>query len=185
MADVNELIGGYKLRTMLQTGQTSQVFEVVEPNSNRHFAMKLLLPEAAAQARASKGVLFNEAEVGVKMTHQNVIRILQGEPQPADAPALHHGVLPVGQPAAPAPGQGREVSPRTRPEDLQGDGDRPGVHELQRLRPPRREAGQYPRERLGRNEDHRLRHLEEDSDGVLRQVGSTGRSGKLRARRAS
>ena len=33
MADVNELIGGYKLRTLLQTGQTSQVFEVVETYS--------------------------------------------------------------------------------------------------------------------------------------------------------
>ena len=31
MADVNEFIGGYRLRTLLQTGQTSQVFEVIEP----------------------------------------------------------------------------------------------------------------------------------------------------------
>lgn len=76
MADVNELIGGYKLRTMLQTGQTSQVFEVVEPHSNRHFAMKLLLPEAAANAE-HRGILFHEAEVGVKLTHQNVIRIVK------------------------------------------------------------------------------------------------------------
>lgn len=74
MADVNELIGGYKLRSMLQTGQTSQVFEVVEPNSNRHFAMKLLLPEAAAKPEQRRA-LFNEAEVGEKLTHQNVIRI--------------------------------------------------------------------------------------------------------------
>jgi serine/threonine protein kinase len=74
MADINEMVGGYKLRTMLQTGQTSQVFEVVEPHSNRHFAMKLLLPEAAADPEQRKN-LFNEAEVGVKLTHQNVIRI--------------------------------------------------------------------------------------------------------------
>ena len=74
MADVNEMIGGYKLRTLLQTGQTSQVFEVVEPHSNRHFAMKLLLPEAASNPEHRK-TLFNEAEVGVKLTHQNVIRI--------------------------------------------------------------------------------------------------------------
>ena len=47
MADINEMIGGYRLRSLLQTGQTSQVFEVVEAKSNRHFAMKLLLPEAA------------------------------------------------------------------------------------------------------------------------------------------
>lgn len=74
MADVNELIGGYKLRTLLQTGQTSQVFEVVEPHSNRHFAMKLLLPEFARDPEQRKN-LFNEAEVGVKLAHQNVIRI--------------------------------------------------------------------------------------------------------------
>jgi len=76
MADVNELIGGYKLRTMLQTGQTSQVFEVVDMRSNLHYAMKLLLPEAASAAEHRKA-LFNEAEVGVKMTHANVIRIVK------------------------------------------------------------------------------------------------------------
>jgi serine/threonine protein kinase len=74
MADVNEIIGGYKLRSLLQTGQTSQVFEVVEPTSHRHFAMKLLLPEKASDPEQRKA-LFNEAEVGVKLTHQNVIRI--------------------------------------------------------------------------------------------------------------
>jgi serine/threonine-protein kinase len=42
----NELIGGYKLRNCLATGQSSQVWEVIEPKSARHFAMKLLLPEA-------------------------------------------------------------------------------------------------------------------------------------------
>ncbi len=76
MAEVNETINGYKLRTLLQTGQTSQVFEVVEIKSNRHFAMKLLLPEAAEKAEHRRG-LFNEAEVGVKLTHQNVIRIVK------------------------------------------------------------------------------------------------------------
>lgn len=76
MADINEMVNGYRLRTLLQTGQTSQVFEVVEPNSNRHFAMKLLLPEAAAQGEHRRA-LFNEAEIGVKLTHQNVIRIFK------------------------------------------------------------------------------------------------------------
>lgn len=74
MADINELIGGYKLRTLLQTGQKSQVFEVVETRSNRHFAMKVLLPEAAAEPEA-RAELFNDAEVGIKMAHQNVVRI--------------------------------------------------------------------------------------------------------------
>lgn len=74
MADIGELIGGYKLRALLQTGQSSQVFEVIEPHSNRHFAMKLLLPEKSKE-ESERAVLFHEAEVGVKLTHPNVIRI--------------------------------------------------------------------------------------------------------------
>ena len=74
MADINEVIGGYRLRTLLQTGQKSQVFEVVETRSNRHFAMKVLLPEAATESEA-RAELFNDAEVGEKMAHANVIRI--------------------------------------------------------------------------------------------------------------
>jgi serine/threonine protein kinase len=76
MADVNELIGGYKLRTLLQTGQLSQVFEVTEPKSGLHYAMKLLLPEAARKPE-HRNALFNEAEVGVKLTHPNVCRIFK------------------------------------------------------------------------------------------------------------
>lgn len=76
MAEVNETIGGYKLRSLLQTGQVSQVFEVVEPLSNRHFAMKILLPEAAEQKEVRTN-LFHEAEVGIKLRHENVIHILK------------------------------------------------------------------------------------------------------------
>ena len=54
MADVNTVLNGYRLRSLLQTGQVSQVFEVVEVKSNRHFAMKLLLPEAAENSRAHR-----------------------------------------------------------------------------------------------------------------------------------
>ena len=76
MADINEVIGGYRLRTLLQTGQTSQVFEVIEPHSNRHFAMKLLLPEMASNPDQRRAI-FNEADIGVKLTHPNVIRIIK------------------------------------------------------------------------------------------------------------
>ena len=72
MADINEIVGGYRLRTLLQTGQKSQVFEVVETRSNRHFAMKVLLPEAATESE-SRAELFNDAEVGIKNgTYQNL-----------------------------------------------------------------------------------------------------------------
>jgi len=76
MPEVNETIGGYRLRSLLQTGQVSQVFEVVEPHSNRHFAMKILLPEAAEKGDVRSN-LFHEADVGTKLRHENVIHILK------------------------------------------------------------------------------------------------------------
>ena len=76
MADINTTLDGYRLRSLLQTGQVSQVFEVVEPTSNRHFAMKILLPEAAEKSDV-RANLFHEAEVGTKLRHENVIHILK------------------------------------------------------------------------------------------------------------
>ncbi|MBM3995936.1 MAG: serine/threonine protein kinase [Planctomycetes bacterium] len=72
MAD--DIIGNYKLVKCLGTGQMSQVWEVVETSSHRHFAMKLLLPEKAGDADA-KAMLYHEAAVGLEMVHPNVIRI--------------------------------------------------------------------------------------------------------------
>jgi serine/threonine protein kinase len=72
MAD--EVIGGYRLVRCMMTGQSSQVWEVVEIASHRHFAMKLLLPEKAKQP-AQRRLLMHEAAVGKEMTHPNVIRI--------------------------------------------------------------------------------------------------------------
>jgi serine/threonine protein kinase len=56
------------------TGQTSQVYEVVEVQSNRHFAMKMLLPEMARDS-AHRTLLFHEAQVGKSLSHPNIIRI--------------------------------------------------------------------------------------------------------------
>jgi eukaryotic-like serine/threonine-protein kinase len=72
MAD--EIIGGYKLLKCMMTGQSSQVFEVVEQSSHRHFAMKLLLPEKA-KLRDQRKLLMHEASVGKQLSHPNVIRI--------------------------------------------------------------------------------------------------------------
>jgi serine/threonine-protein kinase len=71
----SEQIGGYKVQNLLQTGQASQVYEVVEIVSLRHFAMKILLPEKVKDAEQRR-LLFYEAEVGKKLAHPNVIRIL-------------------------------------------------------------------------------------------------------------
>jgi serine/threonine protein kinase len=70
----DEIIGGYLLKTLMMTGQSSQVWEVVEVSSQRHFAMKLLLPEKAHEGDHRK-FLLHEAEVGRKLAHPNIIRI--------------------------------------------------------------------------------------------------------------
>jgi serine/threonine protein kinase len=68
-------IGGYRLVKLLGNGQTSQVWEVVEPTSSRHFAMKVLSVEHASK-RESREALFHEAAVGIQMAHPNVIKII-------------------------------------------------------------------------------------------------------------
>lgn len=60
----------------MTTGQTSQVWEVNEPGSGRHFAMKLLLPEYAKDPVHRK-LLEHEAKVGLPMSHPNVIKMLK------------------------------------------------------------------------------------------------------------
>ncbi len=70
-----EIIDGYRLMKVMTTGQTSQVWEVVEQSSHRHFAMKLLLPEHATNPEHRK-FLFHEANVGQKLAHGNIIRIV-------------------------------------------------------------------------------------------------------------
>lgn len=72
MAD--EVIEGYRLVNCMATGQSSQVWEVVELASQRHFAMKILLPEKQKDSDARK-MLMHEANVGLKLAHPNVIKI--------------------------------------------------------------------------------------------------------------
>jgi serine/threonine-protein kinase len=70
-----EVIGGYRLLKHMVTGQTSQVWEVVEAASHRHFAMKLLLPERARDP-VHRRFLMHEATVGKQLAHPNIIKII-------------------------------------------------------------------------------------------------------------
>jgi eukaryotic-like serine/threonine-protein kinase len=74
----DEVIGGYKVLKHMWTGQTSQLFEVVEVSSGRHFAMKLLLPERVHDPM-HRNFLFHEAQVGKQLAHPNIIRIIKVE----------------------------------------------------------------------------------------------------------
>jgi eukaryotic-like serine/threonine-protein kinase len=76
MAEASQVIEGYRLRSLLHNATQSQVYEVVETRSNRHFAMKLLLPEAARDSEVRE-MLYNEAEVGIALRHENVIHIVK------------------------------------------------------------------------------------------------------------
>jgi serine/threonine protein kinase len=69
------MLGGYILKNLMMTGQTSQVWEAVEPSSGRHFAIKVLLPERATDEEHRR-LLFHEAEVGKKLAHPNIIRVI-------------------------------------------------------------------------------------------------------------
>jgi eukaryotic-like serine/threonine-protein kinase len=71
-----DVIGGYKIQKAMATGQTSQVYEVVELASGRHFALKMLLPEKANDP-VHRRLLFHEAEVGLKLAHPNIIKIVK------------------------------------------------------------------------------------------------------------
>jgi len=76
MADTGQTIGGYKLRGLLHTGRESQVWEVVELASNRHFAMKILLPEFCG-TKHERNKLFNDATIGKALRHENVVHIVK------------------------------------------------------------------------------------------------------------
>src|SRR4051812_40013101 len=78
-----DVIGGYRLLNNMMTGQTSQVWEVVEVSSQRHFAMKLLLPERATDLE-HRALLFHEAKVGMELAHSNIIRIVTVNKDPAN-----------------------------------------------------------------------------------------------------
>jgi serine/threonine protein kinase len=89
-----EMIGGYRLVKHMMTGQTSQVWEVVEGQSGRHFAMKLLLPEKASDPEFRR-LLIHEAQVGKQLAHPNVIKIVAFAPS-KDNPYFVMEFFPAG-----------------------------------------------------------------------------------------
>src|SRR5262249_10565649 len=68
--------GGDKLRALLQTRQTSQGVEGTGPQSRVHYAMKLLLPQAASESQ-HRSALFPQAQGGTQKGPANVIRIFK------------------------------------------------------------------------------------------------------------
>jgi serine/threonine protein kinase len=74
MAD--EIIDGYRLANVLFTDHSSQIWEVVEVGTGRHFCMKLLLEEKARDAEQRR-LLIHEGTVGKEFAHPNLIKVLK------------------------------------------------------------------------------------------------------------
>lgn len=73
-----EILGNYRLLRHIQTGQDTQVYEVVETSSHRHFAMKLLMAQKSGDAEKRR-LFLHEADVGKKLAHPNIIKIVHVE----------------------------------------------------------------------------------------------------------
>ncbi|MGQ0635339.1 MAG: serine/threonine protein kinase [Planctomycetaceae bacterium] len=74
----NLTIGKYRLATCIATGQHSQVWEVVDNETTRRCAMKLLLPEALKDKTSDAlGTLKHEFKVGSSFEHPNIIRFYE------------------------------------------------------------------------------------------------------------
>jgi serine/threonine-protein kinase len=72
----DEIIDGYRLANVLLTDHSSQIWEVVEVGTGRHFCMKLLLPEKAGDAQQRR-LLIHEGTVGKEFSHPNLLRVIK------------------------------------------------------------------------------------------------------------
>lgn len=73
------IVGGYRRVNVLQTGQTSEVWEVVDAGAGagqQRYAMKLLLPEKA-NISSERKLLSHEAKIGIAITHPKIIRFFR------------------------------------------------------------------------------------------------------------
>ena len=98
--------------------------------------MKILLPEHAENPDQRR-LLFYEADVGRKLAHPNVIKILIVNRDP-NLPYFIMEFFPSGSLRTKMQLEADRLHQAEHREDLQTGGDRPGVHECQRLDSSRR-----------------------------------------------
>ncbi|MGL4463756.1 MAG: protein kinase domain-containing protein, partial [Planctomycetia bacterium] len=70
------VVGGYRRLNVMQTGQNSEVWEVLDPATQQRYVMKLLLPEKADDAQQRR-MLRHEATVAGQLQHPKIIKILK------------------------------------------------------------------------------------------------------------
>ena len=68
------IIDEYTLLNHIATGSSTQVWEAMEKGGgDRHYAMKLMLPEALAESE-HRSVLKHEAKLSERLDHPNLVR---------------------------------------------------------------------------------------------------------------
>lgn len=73
MPEESIVLAGYRRVNVLQTGQNSEIWEVVDEKTNQRYALKLLLSERSGE-RSQRQMLVHEARVGLKLSHPRIIR---------------------------------------------------------------------------------------------------------------
>ena len=91
-----EVIGGYRLMKHMATGQTRQVWEVVEVYQHPPFRHEVACCRKRRTNSDHRRFLFHEADVGIQLAHSEHHPHHHTWSQD-DEPALRHGVLPFGQ----------------------------------------------------------------------------------------
>ncbi|MCH8830436.1 MAG: serine/threonine protein kinase, partial [Planctomycetes bacterium] len=74
MSDGELIVDNYRLENCVATGNSTQIWEVVEQGSSQRFAMKLLLPESLTDSGQVR-TLKREAKAGKLFDHPNLIKV--------------------------------------------------------------------------------------------------------------
>ena len=74
MTKVKDFLGPYRLVRLIRMGNSAQVWEAVETQTNKRFALKVLRDDCRDQ-KDEVGFLKNEFQIGCTLNHPNVIKI--------------------------------------------------------------------------------------------------------------
>jgi serine/threonine protein kinase len=66
-------LGNYRVLAKVMDGHYSQIYRVLEPNTQREMALKVLLPHAA-ESRYHVQAIAREANISMRLVHRNIIR---------------------------------------------------------------------------------------------------------------
>jgi serine/threonine protein kinase len=100
----DDRIGGYRYIRTIHPGSTSQVMEVMQEGTQRHFALKQLLA-SRAEDRDDYRAFMHEARLGMELRHPNLIRVYEVVKDPLQPFFVmelftgHHLKMPIARPS--------------------------------------------------------------------------------------